>query len=501
MKFFNNQVKKPKCFNLFYNTQFKTIINKVFPSSFEALKDVHSNSSIMIGGFGTCGFPENLVRVVINRDDLKDLVIISSNGGIPNWGIGPLIKQKKIKQLVASYIGENPLLESEYLSGNMEINFIPQGTLAEKIRNGGAGIPAFYTPTGVDTLVETGGIPIRIKCNDSSHTPSIVSSPKKTTIFNGRKYILEESLTADVSFIKAYKGDTMGNLVFHKTARNFNMDMAKAGKLCVAEVEEIVEAGKLNPDDIHCPGIYVNRIVKGELYEKPIEHLREAGKIDERAGDKKKLRIARRAAEEIEPGMYVNLGIGIPNLVTEFLKPEDNIKIHTENGMIGLGHYPEFGKEDADLISALKEPGTETPGCSYFCSSQSFSIVRGRHLDMSILGSFEVSQQGDISNWIIPGKKVKGMGGAMDLVSTGKKIIITMEHCSRSGKFKIVENNRMPFTGKNVVSKLITEMAVFEFDEKGIILTELFEDSNIDEIKKKTECKFRISENIRINNY
>jgi 3-oxoacid CoA-transferase len=279
------------------------------------------------------------------------------------------------------------------------------------------------------------------------------------------------------------------------------MDMAKAGKLCIAEVEEIVEPGELNPDDIHCPGIYIDRIVKGELYEKPLEHIRQPGKIDERAGDKKKLRIARRAAEELKPGMYVNLGIGIPNLVTEFLKPEDDIKIHTENGMIGLGHYPEFGKEDPDLISAIKEAVTEIPGCSYFCSSQSFSIIRGRHLDMSILGSFEVSSTGDISNWIIPGKKVKGMGGAMDLLSTGKKIIITMEHCTRSGKSKILSKNKMPFTGKNVATKVITELAVFEFDEKGIILTELFEDSSIEEVKKKTECEFRVSDNLRINKY
>ena len=205
--------------------------------------------TIMSGGFGICGIPENLIAT-IRKSGVKNLTVISNNCGVDDFGLGILLAGGQIKRMIASYVGENKLFERLYLSGELELEFNPQGTLAERIRAGGAGIPAFYTRTGVGTLVAEG---------------------KELREFNDELYVMERGLVADLSIVKAWKGDAEGNLVYRKTARNFNPIMATAGKVTVAEVELLVEAGKLNPDQIHTPGIYVDRVIPGEQYEKRIE--------------------------------------------------------------------------------------------------------------------------------------------------------------------------------------------------------------------------------------
>ncbi|MCS5712399.1 3-oxoacid CoA-transferase subunit A [Candidatus Berkiella aquae] len=222
--------------------------NKVVHSYDEALAGLQDNMTLMVGGFGLCGIPEGLIYKVYEMG-VKGLTCISNNAGIDGFGLGYLLEKRQIKTMIASYVGENALFEQLLLSGEMEVKLTPQGTLAEKIRAGGAGIPAFYTPTGYGTVIAEG---------------------KRVDEFHGKKYILEESLTADFSLVKAYKADTMGNLIYRKTTRNFNPMMATAGKITVAEVEEIVEAGQLDPDHIHTPGIYVNRVIQGS-FEKRIE--------------------------------------------------------------------------------------------------------------------------------------------------------------------------------------------------------------------------------------
>ena len=224
-------------------------MNKVVASAHEALADIASNNqSIAVGGFGLCGIPEKLI------DALKDtgvtgLTCISNNAGTDGIGLGKLLQTKQIKKMIASYVGENKEFERQFLSGELEVELTPQGTLAEKLRSGGAGIPAFYTQTGVGTLIAEG---------------------KEVRQFNGKEYILEPTITADIALIKAYKADKAGNLVSRKTARNFNPECAMAGKITVAEVEHIVEIGEIDPDDIHLSGIYVNRIV---LNETPVKHI------------------------------------------------------------------------------------------------------------------------------------------------------------------------------------------------------------------------------------
>lgn len=224
-------------------------MNKVYQTAEEAIFDLKDGITLMSGGFGLSGNPENLIRALAARGT-KDLTVISNNCGTDDYGLGILLKSRQIIKMISSYVGENSNFEQQFLSGELEVELTPQGTLAERIRAGGAGIPAFYTPTGYGTLVAEG---------------------KETREFDGKNYILERALTADFAFVKAWKGDTQGNLIFRATARNFNPMMATAARITIAEVEELVEPGELDPDQIHTPGVYVQRIIKGEHYEKWIE--------------------------------------------------------------------------------------------------------------------------------------------------------------------------------------------------------------------------------------
>lgn len=222
---------------------------KVFKNAKEALHDIPDGAVLALGGFGLCGIPENCISELVEKG-VKGLTCISNNAGVDGFGIGLLLAKRQVKKMISSYVGENKLFEQLVLSGELEIELTPQGTLAEKLRAGGAGIPAFYTPTGVGTLVSEG---------------------KDVREFDGKQYVLERSLRADFSLVKAWRGDAMGNLMFRKTARNFNPNVAVAGKVTIVEVEELVPVGSMDPDQVHLPGIYVKRIFQGSGYEKRIE--------------------------------------------------------------------------------------------------------------------------------------------------------------------------------------------------------------------------------------
>ncbi|MDA8412396.1 MAG: CoA transferase subunit A [Desulfobacteraceae bacterium] len=215
----------------------------------QALDGIHNGASVMAGGFGLVGIPEKLIQG-LRESGVRDLTVISNNCGVDDWGLGILLQNRQIRKMVSSYVGENKEFERQYLAGELEVELVPQGTLAERIRAGGAGIPAFYTPAGVGTMIAEG---------------------RETRVFGSKEYLLEHGLTADFSIIKAWKGDRFGNLVYRKTARNFNPMMASAGRVTIAEVEELVEPGELDPDQIHTPSIYVQRIITCSGYEKRIE--------------------------------------------------------------------------------------------------------------------------------------------------------------------------------------------------------------------------------------
>ncbi|MDF2645742.1 MAG: ScoA protein [Paenibacillus sp.] len=226
-------------------------MNKICSSMEEAVADIRDGATLIVGGFGLCGIPENLIAA-LKAQGTKDLCVVSNNCGVDDCGLGLLLANKQIKKMISSYVGENKTFEQQFLSGELEVELVPQGTLAERIRAGGAGIPGFYTASGVGTLVAEG---------------------KEHKTFEGRTYLLEKGIVGDFALVKAWKADSLGNLVFRKTSRNFNPLAAAAGKVTIVEVEEIVQVGELSPDDIHTPGIYVQRIVKGASYEKRIERL------------------------------------------------------------------------------------------------------------------------------------------------------------------------------------------------------------------------------------
>jgi 3-oxoacid CoA-transferase len=449
-------------------------MNKVYANAKSALEGLlHDNMTIAAGGFGLCGIPENLIAAV-HDSGVKGLTIVGNNAGVDDFGMGILLPARQVKKVMASYVGENKEFERQVLAGELELELIPQGTLAERLRAGGAGIPGFYTRTGFATRLTEG---------------------KETKKFGDADYVLEPGITAELSIVKAWKGDKSGNLIYRKTSRNFSPMIATCGKVCVAEVEELVEIGELDPDQIHTPGIYVDRIVQGEKYEKRIEFRTVQGAAVAKAGSTVRDLLAKRAAQELRDGYYVNLGIGIPTLVANYIPEGMHVTLQSENGLLGIGPFPKSGEEDPDLINAGKQTITAMPGSAFFSSADSFAQIRGGHIDLAILGAFEVTDKGDIANWMIPGKMIKGPGGAMDLVAGVKRVVAVMEHTSKDGSPKILKKCTLPITGLGVVNLIITDLCVFEVkpDGGGLVLTEIHSNATVDEIRAKTGAPFGVA--------
>ncbi|RKP03912.1 hypothetical protein CXG81DRAFT_8897 [Caulochytrium protostelioides] len=481
----------------------QTGFSKVVASAEAAIADIAPGSVLLVGGFGLCGIPEKLIGALKDRPHVSGLTVVSNNAGTADWGLGLLMQTGQIKRMIASYVGDNKLFERLYLTGALEVELTPQGTLAERCRAGGAGIPAFFTPAGVGTAVEHGGMPIKYGADG---TPIEVSTPREARTFNGRPYLMERAITGDYALIKGWKADALGNVVFRGSAQNFNTSMAKAAATCIVEVEEIVPVGALPPDQIHLPSVYVHRVVHGHAYEKRIERVTvrdpaQGGRLQSYrarpdAELAKRLRIVRRGALEFTNGMYCNLGIGLPVMASNYIEPGIHVFLQSENGILGLGPFPTPDRIDADNVNAGKQTVTLVDGACTFESAESFGMIRGGHLAMSVLGALQVSETGDLANYMIPRSMVKGPGGAMDLVAKGSptRVVVLTEHVSKHGKPKLVKQCDLPLTGIACVNRIITDMAVFDVEPGvGLTLIEIAPDTTLDAVRAATEAAFTVS--------
>ncbi|CAM3743869.1 3-oxoacid CoA-transferase [Deinococcus frigens] len=433
----------------------------------EAAVLVKSGDTLLVGGFGMTGNPVHLVHALAETDT-RDLTFIGNNVGEAGLSGGRLLRNGQLKKAIGSFFTSNREAVAAAQDGSLEVELIPQGTLAEALRAGGAGIGGFYTPTAAGTVI-AGDADVRV--------------------LSGQEMVFVPALRGDVALIRAWRADRAGNLQYRLTEQNFNPAMATAATLVIVEVEEIVEVGEIAPEHVHTSGLYVDYLVQATLT------LADLGSsADVKGGAKRvddaRMNMARRALQELRPGDVVNLGIGIPTLVADLITLEMNINLHTENGMLGVGPAPEGGGAMEYPVNAGKIPVTALPGASYFDSAASFGMIRGGHVDVAVMGGLQVDAAGNLANWAVPGKPLLGVGGAMDLASGARRLIVTMTHTDPDGTPKIVGECTLPLTSRGAVDLVITDKAVFEFVDGQLILTELMPGATLDEVRASTGAAF-----------
>lgn len=434
----------------------------------QAAARVRSGQTLLVGGFGMTGNPVHLTHALA-QTDVRDLTYVANNVSEPGLSGGRLLRNGQLRRAVGSYFTSNPEAVQAYQAGTLEVELLPQGTLAEALRAGGAGLGGFYTPTAAGT---------------------VIAGDAETRVLGGREMVFVPALRGDVALIRAWRADTAGNLQYRLTEQNFNPLMATAADLVIAEVEEIVEVGEIAPEHVHTPGLYVDYLVQATLTPGDL-----GSSADVRGGARKvdpaRLAMARRVLQELRPGDVVNLGIGIPTLVADLITPELGVNLHTENGMLGVGPSPEGGGAMDYPVNAGKIPVTALPGASYFDSAASFGMIRGGHVDVAVMGGLQVDEAGNLANWAVPGKPLLGVGGAMDLASGARRLIVTMTHTEPGGAPKLVRECTLPLTTRGAVDLVITDQAVFEFLEGGLTLTELLPGATLEGVRASTGARFR----------
>ena len=443
------------------------MIDKTVSDCATAVAGIADGAAVMIGGFGSAGSPDELIDALIDQG-ARDLTIISNNAGNGETGIAALIKEGRVRKIVCSFPRQpdSHHFDAAYRAGEIELELVPQGNLAARIQAAGAGLGAIFTPTGFGTLLAQG---------------------KETRHIRGRDYVLEYPIHADVALIKAHRGDRWGNLVYSKTARNFGPIMAMAAKATIAQVGSVVPLGSIDPEAVVTPGIFVQRLVAGPAGREGGARGMTGPTINRLSRD----RLAARVARDIPEGAYVNLGIGLPTMVANYLPPDSDIFLQSENGLLGMGPAPEPGEEDWELINAGKQAVTLLSGGAYFHHADSFAMMRGGHIDICVLGAFQVSVKGDLANWHTgEDGAIPAVGGAMDLAIGAKQTFVMMELLTRSGESKLVEQCSYPVTAPGCVSRIYTDLAVIDLGTGGARVVEMADGLDIDQLRRLTGVVF-----------
>lgn len=437
-------------------------MNKVVASPEAAIADLEDGASVAFAGFGLLHrFPVSLITALRDKG-AKDLTIVCNSMGAGNDVRTELVERRQVRKIICAFStrpGNRSAVEDQIAAGELAFELVPQGILVERCRAAGAGLPAFYSPVAVGTLISEG---------------------KEMRMFNGKPYVLEHALPIDYAFIRGWRADRLGNVVFRGSSQNFNPSFAKAARIAIAEVEEIVEPGEIDPHEVDLPGICVARVVKatinltledvlgGSRRPRPATSAREYnGKPGlTREG------IARRAAQLLPEGSYVNLGIGLPTMVSNHLAGKD-VTLHAENGVMGYGELVTGDNIDPDIFNAGGQFVSVKPGASFFDSVASFEMARGGRLDAVILGAYQVDQEGNLANWTTPEQVGGGIGGAMDLVAGARQLIILMEHRDSRGRPKLVRRCEYALTAERCVDVVVTDLALLRRRNGRFVLEEV----------------------------
>jgi len=457
-------------------------MNKVMNSPREAIADIPDGATIAIAGFSVGHrFATSLIIALRDRGT-KNLCLVCNSLGDPGATRGQILAEnRQVKKLIAAFsirAGTPTAAEDQIAAGEMEVELVPQGILVERCRAGGAGIPAFYSPTSVGTAIAEG---------------------KEIREFNGKPHVLEHAICVDYAFLRGYRADTMGNVQFRGGSQNFNPSFAKAARVAIVEVDEIVEPGGIPPELVDLPGIFVQRVVKtteeagGKAWRRPERRPADKPRLYNGKPALSRAGITKRAAALVKDGTYVNLGVGIPTLVSNYLR-DRNVILHAENGVLGYGEMvTDDDRIDPDIYNAAGQFVALKPGASFFDSVTSFEMARGGLIDTVILGAYEVDEAGNVANWSTSDAKRGGIGGAMDLLSGRGDLIIVMEHMDSKGRPKLRRQCTYPLTGKACVSYVVTDLALLHWEDGRFVLREVAPGFTADEVQVLTEMQFAIA--------
>src|SRR5262245_15081890 len=459
-------------------------MNKVVESPDKAVADIADGATIAIAGFSVGHRFANSLIIALREKGTKGLTLVCNSLGDPGATRGQILAEnKQVKKLIAAFSvrpGTPTASEEQITAGEMEVELVPQGILVERCRAGGAGIPAFYSPTSVGTDLVKG---------------------REIREFDGKPHVLEHAIHVDYAFLRGYRADRLGNVQFRGGSQNFNPSFAKAARVAIVEVDEIVEPGVIPPELIDLPGIFVSRVVKTtqkfELWWRPERRPSDRPRLYNDKPGLTRAGIAKNAARLVKDGTYVNLGVGIPTMVSNYLVGRDLV-LHAENGVLGYGRMVTEEKDvDPDIYNAAGQYVQLKPGASFFDSVTSFEMARGGRIDTVILGAYEVDQSGSVANWSTADAKRGGIGGAMDLLSGKGDLIIVMEHVDSKGRPKLRRKCTYPLTGKACVSYVVTDLALLRWDKDRFVLDAVAPGFTPKDVMALTEMDVAVAPNVR----